>query len=320
MTLAAFNTAADSIRPIEEAADELLGAAFEKIQDGMAAEGMDELVLGLRAMRDSYPTEQWHRFAQSDCLRHPIRRMVHQDPFTRRSFDKPRGYPGDAGILDLIYGVVPVPAGTTAMGSEVYSYTRWAPACDSVRARREILARTIDRLADEVERPRILSLACGHLREAQCSAAAAAGRLGAFYAVDHDAESLALIQREHAGLGITTVNNTVRGVVTGKVRYADLDLAYAAGLYDYLGLPVATAVTRALLGMTRPGGRVIVANFAPNLVDIGYMESYMAWNLIYRDEAGMQEIADGLPAAEVASSRTFRDGHGNVVYLEVTRA
>lgn len=319
MTFAAF-TSADLARPIEEAADELLDASLEKITDGMAAEGMDDLVLGLRALRDAYPIEQWQRFAQSECLHHPVRKIVHQDPFTRRSFEKPRGYPGDAGILDLIYGVVPVPAGTTAMGSEVYSYTRWAPACDSVRARREILARMIDSLADEVEQPRVLSLACGHLREAQCSAAVAAGRVGAYYAVDHDAESLALIEREHRGLGITPVENTVRGVITGKVRYSNLDFAYAAGLFDYLGLPVATAVTRALLGMTRPGGRVVVANFAPNLVDIGYMETYMAWNLIYRDETGMQEIAAGLPSAEVASARTFRDEHGNVVYLEVVKA
>ena len=319
MTIAAFSTV-DSARPIEEAADELLGTAFEQISDGQVAEGMDELVVGLRALRDSYPTDRWQWFAQSECLRHPIRRVVHQDPFTRRSFDKPRGYPGDAGILDLVYGVAPVPAGTTALGSEVYSFTRWAPACDSVRARRDLLARTIDELADRVERPRVLSLACGHLREAQRSPAVAARRLGAYYAVDHDAESLSLIEREHAGLGITTVCNTVRGVVTGKVRYANLDLAYAAGLYDYLGLPVATAVTGALLGMTRPGGRVLVANFAPNLLDIGYMETYMAWNLIYRDESGMEEIAAGLPAGMVASTRTFRDTHGNVVYLEVTKA
>ena len=47
-------------------------------------------------------------------------------------------------------------------------------------------------------------------------------------------------------LGVKTINNSVRGLVTGKVKLANLDLAYAAGLYDYLGLPVATSVTTGL--------------------------------------------------------------------------
>jgi hypothetical protein len=75
-----------------------------------------------------------------------------------------------------------------------------------------------------------------------------------------------------------------------------------------------------MLEMLRPGGRVLVANFAPNLRDIGYMESFMAWNLIYRDERDMATIASGLPQDLVARQRLFRDPHDNIVYLEVTRA
>ncbi|HVE78698.1 MAG TPA: hypothetical protein VNA89_07545 [Gemmatimonadaceae bacterium] len=309
----------ESSRDAALSANQLLDSAYAKITGGRVAEGVDELVIGLQNLRESLSPEQWQHFAQHQAIQHPITDIVHADPFTRRSFNKPRGYPGDAGILDLIYGVVPVPSGTTAIGAQVYGYTRSAPACASVRARRDIIAEMVDGLADRVERPKILSVAAGHLREAQRSAAAAAGRIGAWYALDHDAESLALIDREHVGLGVTTINNSVRGLVTGKVTLPELDLAYAAGLYDYLALPVATAVTRALLGMVKAGGRVLVANFAPNLRDIAYMESYMAWNLIYRDEAGMKAIADGLPQAHVKSVRLFRDQPENIVYLEVTK-
>ena len=69
-----------------------------------------------------------------------------------------------------------------------------------------------------------------------------------------------------------------------------------------------------------PGGRLLVANFCPELRDIGVMESYMAWRLIYRDEAEMAEIAAAVPGGEVARQRTFRDRGGNVVYLEIERA
>ena len=312
--------APDLSRPINDVATELFDATAEQMAAGRFARAMDTMIAGLLQLRAAYPVEQWRQFSQYDCLHHPIKETLHADPMTRRAFLKPRGYPGDAGILDLIYHAVPLPADITRLGAQVYAHTTSHPACVSVRARRDLLARTVDELAEKVDRPRILSVACGHLREAQVSTAAAAGALGAWVALDQDRESLALVDREMGALGVTTMAESVRGLVTGKVDLSGLDLAYAAGLYDYLGLPVAVAVTRAMLHMVKPGGRVLVANFAPNLIDIGYMETFMAWNLIYRDEAGMDEIAAGLPQDMVASSRSFRDTDGNIVYLEVTRS
>ena len=320
MTTALTPTPTHEVRTIAEASRELLDRTYEQIRRGQVQSGMHELVLGLRVMRDIYPTAPWQQFSQSDCLLHAMRDVVHQDPFTRRSFDKPRGYPGDAGILDLIYGAVPLPEGTTEMGTEVYAYTVQAPACESVRARRDLIAAAIDEIAGVVERPRILSIACGHLREAAKSRALREGRVGEFVALDHDTDSLAVVERDYGELGVSTICNSVRGLVTGKVQFSKLDFVYAAGLYDYLGLPVATSVTRAMLDMLRPGGRLLVANFAPNLRDIGYMETFMAWNLIYRDEREMAAIASGLPQDQIARQRLFRDQHDNVVYLEVTRA
>jgi extracellular factor (EF) 3-hydroxypalmitic acid methyl ester biosynthesis protein len=319
-TTALTPTPTHEARSIAEASRDLLDRTYEQIRRGQVQAGMHELVLGLRVMRDIYPTAPWQSFSQNACLLHAIRDVVHQDPFTRRSFDKPRGYPGDAGILDLIYGAVPLPAGTTEMGTEVYAYTVQAPACESVRARRDLIAEVIDETASIVDRPRILSVACGHLREAGKSSAVRERRIGEFLALDHDTDSLAIVEADYGELGVTTINNSVRGLVTGKVKLTNLDFAYAAGLYDYLGLPVATSVTKAMLDMLRPGGRLLVANFAPNLRDIGYMESYMAWNLIYRDERDMASIAAGLPQERVARQRLFRDPHDNIVYLEIVRA
>lgn len=317
---ASHASALDTSRPIIDVGTEIFDVACELIAAGQFEPAMDRMIDGLLQLREAYPMEEWRQFSQYDFLHHPIREIAHADPMTRRAFLKPRGYPGDAGILDLIYHAVPLPADTTPTGEMVYALTTGHPACASVRARRDMLARTVDETAARVEMPRILSVACGHLREAQASQAVNAGRVGAYYALDQDPESLALVQREMGHLGVTTMCESVRGLVTARVDLSNLDLAYAAGLFDYLGLPVAVAVTRAMLNMMKPGGRVIVANFAPNLVDIGYMETFMAWNLIYRDEHGMQEIAAGLPKDEVASSRVFREADNNIVYLEVTKA
>ena len=40
-------------------------------------------------------------------LTHPLGELLHRDPFTRRGFDKPRGYAGDAVLIDYLYATAP---------------------------------------------------------------------------------------------------------------------------------------------------------------------------------------------------------------------
>ena len=65
--------------------------------------GMDLLFDGLYAKRRETDKETWQNFCEYTCLNHPIQSLLHQDPLTFRSFSKPRGYPGDAVLLDFIY-------------------------------------------------------------------------------------------------------------------------------------------------------------------------------------------------------------------------
>src|ERR1700730_8656601 len=83
----------------KDPAMEALTAIHDKILDGMVAEGMHDLLplLQGRRLRSSEPA--WTEFVGM-CLAHPLRELVHQDPFTYRTFSKPRGYAGDAVMLD----------------------------------------------------------------------------------------------------------------------------------------------------------------------------------------------------------------------------
>ena len=74
-----------------------------------------------------------------------------------------------------------------------------------------------------------------------------------------------------------------------------------------------------MFDMLRPGGKLIVANFVPNNHGRGYMEAFMDWNLICRDEAEMAALVDGLPGDQVACHSIYRDEYQNIVYLAVTR-
>lgn len=56
----------------------------------------------LKRLRDSLSQEAWKEFATSECRHHPIIELLHQEPFCRRIFTKPRGYAGDAVMLDFL--------------------------------------------------------------------------------------------------------------------------------------------------------------------------------------------------------------------------
>jgi extracellular factor (EF) 3-hydroxypalmitic acid methyl ester biosynthesis protein len=293
----------------------------EKVKGEQVWEAMDRLCCGLQDQRERMKAEAWT--VQVDaCLRHPLRELVHQDPFTRRAFTKPKGYAGDAQLLDYIYGREeqwPVPAGTTPLGQALFDYTTASPACAGVRARREFIANLLDQLAEEVRRPTVLSIAAGHLREALLSAAVKRRKLGKYVALDVDAESLEEVKRCYGFYGVETFTASFRRLLTGKIDLEPFDLVYSTGLYDYVAQPVAQQLTAALFRLVRPRGRLLVANFLPGIRDIGYMETYMAWNLIYRTRRDMLDVAALIPEAEVRDVRLFSEENLNILFLQVTR-
>jgi hypothetical protein len=298
---------------------ELFDTAYAQITNFQVAQGMTGLVVGLQSLRQQTSPDEWREFSRQDCLAHPIKSLLHQDPLTRRAFEKPRGYAGDAELLDLIYGLRPVPAETSSIGAAIYGFAVQAPPAMAVRVRRNILADKIDQVAEQIENPRILAVACGHLREAQKSAAVAAGRVGEFFALDQDKTSLETVDCEQTPRGITPVYGSVKSILKGEMVFGELDLVYSTGLYDYLPQPVAIDLTSRLFGMLSPGGRLILANLLPDFAGLGYMETFMGWPMIYRNDAEMADVASGLPVEQVAGQQVYRDSHEHVVFLEVVK-
>ncbi len=291
----------------------------EQLQAGRIAQPLDLLFEDLRERREEDP-QDWASYARS-CLGHPLRSLLHQDPFTYRAFAKPRGYAGDAVMMDYIYGLGEAGAaarGASPLGRAIFQHMDTRPSAKAVRYRRRLLARLVDQVAGRGGSS-VLAIAAGHLREVELSQAVRTGKLQEYVAFDQDEASLAVVAHDYAHLGVRTMPGSVRQILAGKAQLGKYDFVYAAGLYDYLGEAAAVALTRRMFEMTRPGGSMLIPNFLVGARDTGYMESFMDWHLVYRDHADMQSLVNALPRGEVADCRIFDDPDNTITFLLVSK-
>lgn len=300
--------------------DSVLNDAYQNLTEGRVEVGMRELISGLQERRMNSSDQEWNEFTRL-CLHHPVRELVHQDPFTLRAFKKPRGYAGDAELLDFIYGRedgYPPPAGMTELGHKIFEFTTLIPAADGVLARRSFIADLVDRVADEVNHPHIFSVAAGHLREAGVSRAVKRKKIGRYVALDSDPMSLEEITRCYGSAQIEIVPASVRKLLTSKLDLGHFDLIYSTGLFDYVRLSAGQRLIGMLFDMLRAGGRLVVANFLPEIRDVGYMESFMDWPLIYRTRREMMELTMTISQSKIRDIRLFTEENENIIFLEIT--
>ena len=255
---------------------------------------------------------------------HPVFDLLLQDPFSRWSFEKPRGYSGDAHLLDFIYGHTDVQeelfSRTTPLGRSIYDSTRNSQSSAAVRERRELLTRYVDDGSvsrdDDLE---VLTIAAGHLREADTSEALREGRIQRWVALDQDPLSVGSITRDFSGKPVEALDGSVRGLLGKAYGLGRFDLIYAAGLYDYLTRAVAVRLTRKCVQMLKPQGAFLFANFAEGIPDDAYMETFMNWTLLLRSESDMWDIINASTDRNSVEAKVFFGENRNIVYGVITR-
>jgi extracellular factor (EF) 3-hydroxypalmitic acid methyl ester biosynthesis protein len=273
------------------------------------------------AARLAFATADWNAFAKGDCLAHPVCGYVHQDPFTRRSFQKPRGYAGDAVLLDYIYGIPHSEheaQDATPLGRWICNYSSNTTAPRAVRHRMHLAAELIDRVCSERRGARILSLASGHGRELQISHAIRGGLADLVVAFDQDEASLAEVEATAISRNVRAVHGSIARLIAGRHDFSGFDLVYALGLFDYLGDRAARRLVEVMVDMLRPGGIIMVGNFLPDIYDAGYMESFMGWNLEFRSRAEIVALMDGVKS-RVEDIRYFEESEGNIGFALAKR-
>jgi SAM-dependent methyltransferase len=224
-------------------------------------------------------------------------------------------------LLDYIYspdrpGTKP---GMSPLGALVWEQTVESAPCEAARRRRRHLALTIDQAAERKSGARVLSVAAGHLREAELSVALRLDCLEELVALDQDTFSLTVIASDYAALAVTPVHGTAQQLVRGDLGLGDFDLVYAAGILDYLRDSAAIALLRRLVDITRPGGEVLIANVLPSNAAVGYMEAFMGWTIVYRTLDELWELANMIDPTVIDQVSIRRDTSSTIGYLSLRR-
>lgn len=300
----------------------LLEGVMDMLQSGEISLGMYELG---RILYDSYAatsSKEWEGLVRSVYLQHPIMDLLMQDPVTARSFTRPRGYAGDAALLDMIYFPEQVDLkGVRPLGKKFFEHNSKATIQHALRNRNMMVTRLIDEVADNVTNARVLSVACGHCREADHSEALQNKTLGSFVGLDQDPASLQVVDRDYEHLGLDTRHLNIVDIVKKRTQLGKFDLIYSAGLYDYLSKHMARRLTSRLYDMLTPGGKLVLFNIVTDYEEIGYVESYLNWSMIGRNKSDMLELVGELHAGEMATIKIGEDDKNDTYYyfLEVTK-
>lgn len=285
---------------------------------------MQSLCRQLNETREALVLDEWKEFTLI-IRKHEINFFLQQDPFTARGIQKPRGYAGDAKLLDHYYYNLPENNKVSLLGSLINNFMRTSQSAYAVRRRAEFIGKWIDHALKELpcsnlDKIKVLSVASGHAREISTSCAFFKKEFD-FFALDQDEKSLNRMVADYSSLANIHMIHASIGRILKKHRLDEMgkfDLVYAAGLFDYLRDETSVDLIKTIVTeLLKANGRLIVANAMPHHGLRGYMEAFMDWNLIHRDIDDMEKLAKAIPVDLIKEKRLYRLYNDSVVYLEI---
>jgi len=253
-------------------------------------------------------------------------------PFLRRTYTKPMGYAGDYEMMNMI--VRNKLEGESLFGKFANAFLLAQAAPQAVRNRVNFLHGKIveetGRLSRQGRIARISSIACGPAWEAMnfISDHPLANH-AQFQLLDFDPDTLQYVtnkvaeskRKNHCRATVNIVKNSVQNLLRSNNRAihedAQFDLIYCSGLYDYLSDHVCRSLNNYFYNLLRPGGLLVVGNFAPNTPHQNIMEHFAEWFLIYRNSRQLAELAPDHASRENCFVRA--EATGANIFLEVRK-
>ncbi|MBI1396069.1 MAG: hypothetical protein GC151_08835 [Betaproteobacteria bacterium] len=272
----------------------------------------------LEQFRSRSAEASWKEFVRTSPLVRQWRFFLSHDPYTRWGLVKPRGYPGDATLMDFAYRHPSVErhvADASTLGRSIYEITQGAPQSRSARDRVDMMRKRLVE-ADSRGPVHVVSLACGHARELE-NLDNEDIEFGSITFLDNDPLSLSIASTAHDAAVTRPIRINV--VKEPLPRLPEAHIVYAMGLFDYLTDTYATDVTRKMLALLKPGGSCIIGNLDPGAANLGYCEAMMDWWMIVRDSQALLDLGKTAASAVAGTFSCTVERSGCFNYLTIAR-
>lgn len=228
----------------------------------------------------------------------PIRNFLAQAEWYFHAQNWPLGYPGDYRMIEAILGKKT----QTSVDSPAYIYEEYAlnaPISQQHRNKVKAQAQLIAEVLNQVEKPRILIMACGSAPDVFSLLDFLQDK--DFLIVLNDSDQGALELTRSRLFPILDRCVLIHGNLFYKLReftkLGPYDLIIAGGLYDYLTDNLAASLlNRNFNDQLKAGGRLFFTNIAKPHHFSMLMKYFVNWILIDRDE---KEILKLIKTAEI---------------------
>jgi extracellular factor (EF) 3-hydroxypalmitic acid methyl ester biosynthesis protein len=260
-----------------------------------------------------------------------IHPLILRAPFVYRTFAKPLGYAGD---YEMVNQIISDPRqGPSSYFQLVNFMFLQAKVAEAHRNRINILIERISRAilarSDKGQKFRVLTIGCGPAIEMERMLQEKVGLENVeLVLLDFSEETLKhtkeklekIIQQKNLTMTVTTKHESVhlllkRATKNLMISESDkYDYIYCAGLFDYLSDKVCTRLIEYFTSCLKNKSRMLVTNVHSSNPEKNWMEHFLEWHLIYRNENDMHQI---LPNT-YKDIDCFTDTTGVNVFLEST--
>lgn len=225
---------------------------------------------------------------------------VYQSEIVKRAFEKPRGYPGDYKIIEIIYDNKPISQNFGFCADRYFLNNAYAVA---IRNRKDKMREILFSYLNNTNSPKvsILNIACGsnrELKEIFVDQKFSPKRDIMLTLVDQDEEALKFSEQALGGsakkLACRFMQHNVLEYINQSTKYSEIlgmqDLIYSIGLADYLPDRVLKNLIIFCFNLLKPEGQLIIAHKDAAKYKPLSPDWWCDWTFYPRDENSLMKL------------------------------
>ncbi|MCX8044990.1 MAG: PilZ domain-containing protein [Desulfobacterota bacterium] len=286
---------------------------------------LDELVVAGERLADIVDNEVLMKDVKQR-VRLVLGYFLYQSTVFKRGFEKPRGYPGDYQMLEIVYNNREVSQG---IGAYIDRYGLEVPYAVAIRLRKDTMRDILKEYLNTSTEPalKILNLASGGCREIRelCEQQLSYAGVVDLYCIDQDDAALDFSRQALSALDNGCLHvHLVKGNI---VRLEDIDLGtdnsfdliYSIGIADYLQDRMLMKIFRDSYNKLKVGGRLIVAYKDKERHKPVALNWYGDWYFIPRNEEELIRLAQEAIGKDNISVSVIREPSGVIFFADIKK-